>query len=327
MRSSIPLFALVVVAAAVALLTSFAGSAPSSVTITQYTTSTSAQGHQNPCWCPDGSQIAFEDRDVDPSNPSLEYALYPSGTVNPMAPAHREGVDYAPSLTRIVYSELDGTWNHLYIRPMIGTEVALTTGTVGPNFAGFYGDWEPTFSPDEQWVAFASSRGDLAYGTFDVWVVKTDGTGFKQISSLGSDAQMWPAWEPSGNGIVFSVNGMLYHATRTGASSWGAPTPMGLTGHHPRFSHDGKFLAFDSGKDIWVMNYATQAKVNLTNDGATVEDYSPTWGKSATNDLIAFSSKGRGGNANTAIYVASGVASLTTPAEQVTLGRVKAKYR
>jgi Tol biopolymer transport system component len=326
MRSSVPLFALALVIAATALLVSFAGSTTPGVTITQFTTSTAPQGHQNPCWCPDGSQIGYENRDADPANPSIDDVLYPSGAVYPMTGSGRTGIDYAPDLMHVAFSKLDGTWTHIYLMPMGGAESALTTGTAGPNLAGYYGDVEPAFSPDNQWIVFASSRGDPVSGGNDVWVINVDGTGLKKIGSGPSDAQMWPTWDKDGNGVVYSNNGELMHVTRTGSNTWATPTDLGMMGHHPRYSHDGKFLAFDRNKDIWVMNYATKAQANLTNDGTTVQDYSPTWGP--TNDSIAFASIGRAGNANFAIYLATGVQTLlATPTEQTTLGRLKAKYR
>jgi len=330
MRSSIPLFALVVVTCAVAALAPWAGSAPAGVTYSQFTTPTTAPGHANPTWCPDGSQIAYDDRDADPNNPSLEYKSYPAGSESPMAASRRESVDYAPNLSQIVYAKLDGTWEHIYVRPIGGgTETAITTGTAGPaGPVGFFGDWQPSFSPDGQWIAFSSSRGDPVYGAYSIWVVKTDGTGLKKIGGVYG-ATTWPTWEPSGNAVVYSDAAFLYRVARTGSTTWGTAVQIADHANHARFSHDGKFLAFDYQGDIYVMNYATLTRANLTNDGtspAGPEDSSPTWG--ATNDVIAFSSKGRNGNANAAIWVASGVQSvLATPTEVVTLGRVKATYR
>ena len=326
MRSSIPLFALVVVvASAAALLAPRAGSAPSAVTLTRFTSSTTAPGHTNPSWCPDGSQIAFDDHDADPSNPALTYQTYPGGSEYPMAASHRESVDYAPDLTQVAYAKLDGTWEHIYLRPMGGTESALTTGTAGPSGpVGFYGDWQPSFSPDGQWVAFASSRGDLVYGTHSIWVVKTDGTGLKKIG--GTIEATWPTWEPGGNAVVYTDAAYLYRVARTGLNTWATPVKIGDFANHARFSHDGKYLAYDYQGDIYVMDYATKATAKLTNDGMSPEDSSPTWG--ATDDLIAFSSSNRGGYLNAAIWIASGVQSLlATPTQQVTLGKVKATYR
>jgi Tol biopolymer transport system component len=238
-------------------------------------------------------------------------------------------VDYKPDLSQIVYAKLDGTlpdsaWDHLYVRPIAGgAETAITSGPAGPG-TGFYGDWQPCFSPDGQWVAFASSRGDLVYGSTSVWVVKTDGTGLKKIG--GTIEATWPTLEPGGNAVVYTDAAMLYRVARTGSNTWGTPAMLADHVNHARFSHDGKFLAFDYQSDIWVMNYATLTRANVTNDGPSPEDASPTWG--ATDDVLAFSSRGRAGNANTAIYIASGLQSLlATPVQQVTLGRLKAKYR
>src|SRR5262245_7138636 len=326
MRSSIPLFALVVVMAAIAVLVPWAGSAPSALPpVQRFTDATTAQGHQNPTWCPDGSQIAFEDRDADPSNPSLYYKNYPSGTETQMAGPPRTGVDYAPDLTQIVYSKVDGTWSHIYVRPIGGgSETAITTGTAGPGApAGFYGDIQPSFSPDGQWVTFASSRNDPTYGSFDIWVVKTDGTGIKKIAAGSLDFSFWPTWEPGGNAVVYSSQAQLFRVPRTGVNTWGTAVMIENNANHPRFSHDGKWLAFDFGKDVYVMNYATKNRVNITGDGAAVEDYAPTWG--ADDDRIAFSSKGREGVAQTDIWIATGIQSV--PTEAVTLGKLKDKYR
>ena len=326
MRSSVPLFALVILAAAAALFAPRAGSAPATVTITQFSSPSTTPGHSNPTWCPDGSQIAYDDRDADINNPALEYKNYPAGSETPMAAAHRENVDYKPDLSQIVYAKLDGTWDHLYLRAIAGgTETAITTGTAGPSGpVGYYGDYQPCFSPDGQWVVFASSRGDLLYGTHSIYVVKTDGTGLKKLG--GSMEATWPTWEPGGNAVVYTDGAQLYRVVRTGSNTWGTPSLIAGNANHARFSHDGKWLAFDFGGDIWVMNYATLGRANVTNDGPSPEDSSPTWG--ATNDVLAFSSRARAGNPNTAIYVVSGLTSLlATPTEQVTLGRVKAKYR
>ena len=327
MRSSIPLFALVAITAAVALLAPRAKSAPGAVSFTQFTASTTTPGHSNPTWCPDGSQIAFDDRDADVNNPSLTYKNYPVGSENTMALAHRENMDYKPDLTQIVYAKLDSIWDHLYVRPIGGgTETAITTGTAGPNYSN-YGDIQPCYSPDGLWVAFSSSRGDTTYGTHTIWVVKTDGTGLKKLG--GTMEATWPTWQPDGNAVVYTDGASIYRVAKTGASTWGSPVHVADHANHVRFSHDGKFLAFDYQGDIWVMNYATLARANLTNDGTTPtgpEDSSPTWGK--TNDQIAFASRGRSGDANTDVWVATGVLGLiTTPAQVVTLGKVKAKYR
>lgn len=325
MRSPVPLVALVVVAA-VAAVAPWAGSAPSALPpVQKFTEPTTASGHSNPSWSPDGSRIAFEDRDSDPYNPSLYYKDYPAGSEAMLAASHREGVAYSPDGSKIAYARVDGTWYHIYIRDAAGgAETAVTSGQAGPLYPpGSYGDWQPSFSPDGQWIAFASSRGDITNGQYDVWVVKVDGTGIKKIADGGYDASFWPTWEPSGNAIVYSFNADLYRVPRTGPLTWGTSALFAANGNHPRFSHDGRFLAFDFNKDIVVMNYTTKVRYAITSDGAASEDYAPTWGP-ADNE-IAFSSKNRGGDPNTAIWVATGIQAV--PTTTATLGRLKADYR
>jgi Tol biopolymer transport system component len=60
-------------------------------------------------------------------------------------------------------------------------------------------DW----SPDGQWIAFASSRGDPA-GHHAVFVVDRAGRHLIQLTDHGLNAQH-PVWSPDGKWLVFSA--------------------------------------------------------------------------------------------------------------------------
>lgn len=52
-------------------------------------------------------------------------------------------------------------------------------------------DTTPTWSPDGQWIAFASDRD----GDFEIYIVQSDGTGLRQLTdNTASDSD--PAWSP-----------------------------------------------------------------------------------------------------------------------------------
>lgn len=64
---------------------------------------------------------------------------------------------------------------------------------------GTHQDIHPDWSPDGQWLAFASDRG----GEFDVWVVRPDGSGLRRVTS-GAGTKTWPAWSPDGRKILYT---------------------------------------------------------------------------------------------------------------------------
>jgi TolB protein len=90
---------------------------------------------------------------------------------------------------------------------------------------GTHQDVHPDWSPDGQWLAFASDRG----GEFEIWVVRPDGSGLRQVTS-GPGTKTWPAWSPDGRKILYtrSAEGKqglwLVGADGSGAALFGAGT-------------------------------------------------------------------------------------------------------
>jgi len=66
---------------------------------------------------------------------------------------------------------------------------------------------QPKWSPDGQWIAYASDEGKDARGNhnFDIWMMRSDGTRKTQLTTNGS----WddnPEWSPDGKRIYFRSN-------------------------------------------------------------------------------------------------------------------------
>ena len=96
-------------------------------------------------------------------------------------------VDVSPEGTHVVFDML----GDLYIVPTAGGSVtALTQGT----------EWnfQPTFSPDGQRIAFVSDRD----GNDNIWVMDIDGSNVLQITSERQHNLHNPAWTPDSQWIA-----------------------------------------------------------------------------------------------------------------------------
>jgi Tol biopolymer transport system component len=172
----------------------------------------------------------------------------------------------------------------------------------------------PRWSPDGSEVAFSSSRaldGSDAVsinGTFNIWVMKADGTGVTPVTKLtaaGADCGA-ASWSPDGTKLAFecarsldgsdatnanmTVNIWIVNADGTGAIPLTKLTAAGASSHDVDWSPDGSKLAFDSlraidGSDlanaasnIWVMNSDGSGATPLTkNTTKGADSVQPKW--------------------------------------------------
>src|SRR4051812_22980515 len=144
---------------------------------------------------------------------------------------------------------------------------------------------QSSWSPDGQWIAFKQLD--------DVWVVRWDGTGLKQLTDFPSDLNnTQPSWSADGSQIIFRSNFDLHPANI--ADIWVMNTD-GTNRHklvtrdegderYPSMSPDGKKLLFrgdwdgisgNGDEEIFTANADGSGQTRLTfND---VEDSSPNW--------------------------------------------------
>ncbi|HEU4625158.1 MAG TPA: hypothetical protein VFS52_10370 [Steroidobacteraceae bacterium] len=168
-------------------------------------------------------------------------------------------------------------------------------------------DYDPSFSPDGQWIVFTSERDGAGSGQADIWRVHPDGTGLERLTN---DTSM----EDAG---VLSPDGkkLAYVSTKGGART----------------------------ANIWVMDLTTHRAKNLTGDGKSAPpptmngNFRPAW--SPDGQWIAFTSdrgeswSGAEGGAGaghwqpTSLYImradGSGLRRLTTVAPAETVGSPK----
>lgn len=128
--------------------------------------------------------------------------------------------------------------------------------------------WDAVWSPDGASIAFASGS---PHGIPNLWVVKADGTGFRQLTARGANA---PSWTPDGKSIVFGT-------VRSGSAAYMSIDPNGNPGSEkplsllskgaddPVWSRDGSLVAFglaggDGSRDLWFTRAAGGAATILT---------------------------------------------------------------
>lgn len=152
----------------------------------------------------------------------------------------------------------------------------LTPGTPGRPMPVL--DVTPAWSPDGSRIAFASNRSG---GDFTLWVMNADGSGARELTPAGQQADVFPTWSPDGQTLAFQRRSPS--AVRIGLipAAGGNPGFFEFTGsaYAPAWSPDGSRIAFgalvDGEYDIHVRAASgIGPATRITNPGA---DRNPAW--------------------------------------------------
>jgi TolB protein len=153
----------------------------------------------------------------------------------------------------------------------------------------------PVPSPDGKYVAYLS---DIS-GNFDIWLMEPSGDNKTALTST-SGAEGRVSWYPSGDRLVYSLNGDLWTIWLNGTTVRITDTDYEET--HPAVSPDGNWIAYiadrDDETDLWVMNPEGNRQGRITYDMA--EENAPVWNPDG--ETIAYVSDSGGENS---IWLAS----------------------
>jgi Tol biopolymer transport system component len=151
---------------------------------------------------------------------------------------------------------------------------------------------EPAWSPDGRQIAFASRR----HGSFDVYVMRADGTGTRRLTSSRS-TDSHPTWSPDGSKIAFSRDAADIYVMNADGSGVRKITAVSASESEPSWSPDGKWIAYvrrapgTEALEVWMMRPDGSGKRRLVSLGE--RSINPAW--SPDSARVAFASNsGRG---------------------------------
>ncbi|WP_306322156.1 MULTISPECIES: hypothetical protein [unclassified Streptomyces] len=185
---------------------------------------------------PDGKSVFFTSERTGDGHSCL-YRAKADGTGVQRLVADSAMNDWAvpsPDGMKVAYVSTSGDHKtHIWVLDLSTNRRTNLTGTaaLAGDPASPDGHFHPAWSPDGKWLAFSSDRNTTWRGhgngtgwehtqELSIYVIRPDGTGFRQVASRDGYCLGSPKWSPDGSRIVF------YEITVEG--TWGAHRPEAI---------------------------------------------------------------------------------------------------
>ncbi|WP_345347570.1 hypothetical protein [Actinoallomurus liliacearum] len=184
----------------------------------------------------DGRSLVFTSERTGDGNSSLYRARIDGTGITPLVagPAMDDCGALSPDGSKLAFVSTRGDHKaQIWVLDLRTSALrCLTNGAaVAGDPSGPDGHFRPSWSPDGQWIAFSSDRNTVWRGHDDgrgwehtqelsVYIIRPDGTGFRQVASREGYCLGSPKWSPDGRRIV------CYEITTEG--TWLAHRPEGI---------------------------------------------------------------------------------------------------
>ncbi|WP_419838656.1 cell wall-binding repeat-containing protein [Candidatus Poriferisodalis sp.] len=192
---------------------------------------------------------------------------------------------WSPDCTKIAYTG--------WTEPYIGAFYIAGVDGSDPVMVFDHGAGSPAWSPDGSKIAFDRSSGKWVKGdpVSHIFVVDADGSNLVQLTS-GEFGDRSPSWSPDGKRIAFArqdlnnregiyeqYDDVFIAVVDADGSKLKTLTEGGLSDGYPAWSPDGRWIAYDRGQDLWLMDTEGRNVRRIT------EEYSPdghSWSPNST---------------------------------------------
>jgi dipeptidyl aminopeptidase/acylaminoacyl peptidase len=156
---------------------------------------------EQPAWSPDGKIIAY----AAEVNEIHRIFFIPARGGSARVVTRGASADqptFSPNGRRLAFVRLDQSvaWDLCTLTMRTRTVHCLTHGRANER--------DPSWSPSDARLVFASDRAGGTIGARSLYVIRSDGSGLKRLTGPSIDAAM-PAWSPDGRSIAFVLRPIL----------------------------------------------------------------------------------------------------------------------